>query len=297
MIITKLQGGLGNQMFQYAAARGIRGGKRAIAIDKSFYDENISSSDTFTARAYELNIFKNLEIRPLNTFEKIIYKSSNKNSDYSKIFKPALKIIKQQENEYIDGIKDNWGLIYLDGYFQSEKYFFHIKSNLKHELSFAKLEDESSKVFLDNINAIDNSVCVHVRRGDYLKLEVLKYHGLLPLDYYIEAIKKVESQIDQPHFFIFSDDLAWCNENFKNLNFSFTLVNTINKGRNSWKDMCLMSYCKHHIVANSSFSWWGAWLSNKSGLKIAPYNWFNPAVANFNIADIIPASWHILNYD
>ena len=164
-----------------------------------------------------------------------------------------------------------------------------------HEFSFPAL-DSSDLHQLQYIEAQSNAVSVHVRRSDYLKPYVLQHHGLLPLSYYKRAIEKIEEAVKDAHYFIFSDDAAWCKTNFTFLEGRHTFIHG-NNGGNAWKDMCLMSHCRHHIVANSSFSWWGAWLSQKQGFNLAPYRWFNPDAVTFHIHDFIPATWQVVTYD
>lgn len=130
---------------------------------------------------------------------------------------------------------------------------------------------------------------MHIRRGDYLKEEVKKYHGILEQKYYDSAIEHINEQYNNVHYFVFSDDENFAKEQYGHLE-NFTIVEGNTK--DAWKDMALMSFCKHHIIANSSFSWWGAWLSeSKESIKIAPKNWFNSEIANFEINNIIPTNW------
>ena len=129
-----------------------------------------------------------------------------------------------------------------------------------------------------------NSVSLHVRRGDYVKLQHI--HGLCDLDYYAHAIRFITEHLTNPHFFIFSDDIQWVTNNLK-IGFSHTFVD-INHGHDSAWDMWLMANCKHNIIANSSFSWWGAWLNqNPNKIVVAPAQWF----ADGQQTDIISDDW------
>ena len=137
-----------------------------------------------------------------------------------------------------------------------------------------------------------NAVSIHLRRGDYLKSEkVLSIHGVLSFSYYQKALHLLELTSNDLELFIFSEDIEWAKTKFKGYKAHFF---DYNRGVNSWKDMALMTYCKHHIIANSSFSWWGAWLSKNSGIIFAPAAWFNPSNVTFNIQDFIPNNWTIL---
>jgi hypothetical protein len=133
-----------------------------------------------------------------------------------------------------------------------------------------------------------NAVSLHVRRGDYVKNpKTTATHGLCSLDYYHTAIRYIYETVEQPYFFIFSDDMAWVKEHLK-IDAPCQYVDH-NQGKESFNDMHLMSLCKHHIIANSSFSWWGAWLnSSPEKIVIAPNKWF--ANQN-NIKDLLPNDW------
>ena len=138
----------------------------------------------------------------------------------------------------------------------------------------------------------NNSVSVHVRRGDYvLDKNTQEFHGVCGVDYYLDAIKLIASKMDDLLLVFFSDDTEWAIEEFKNLPYSLIFIDH-NKGENSWKDMFLMSNCKHNIIANSSFSWWAAYLNqNQNKMVIAPKQWFADPTKNSETSDLIPESW------
>ncbi|MDL5051364.1 alpha-1,2-fucosyltransferase [Oscillatoria amoena NRMC-F 0135] len=151
------------------------------------------------------------------------------------------------------------GDTYIEGCFQSEKYFKQYENTIRKELSFKTKATGKNAELLEKIKSV-NAVSLHVRRGDYVSnSETLKVHGVCGLDYYERAVKHIESVIDNPHFFLFSDEPEWVQQNLT-LNHPYEIINH-NKGENSFEDMRLMSACNHHIIANSSFSWWGAWLN------------------------------------
>lgn len=282
MIAVKLQGGLGNQMFQYATARTLANPHLPF-LDFSFLRQNSISSETFTKRDFELDIF-NLAYN--------IYTSEKKlkiNSRLSRLLRKELMIVKQLENEIVTFPKDR--RLYLDGYFQSEHYFLINRQQILTDFTFPKLDSKNAE-FAHQMTEATHSVSLHIRRGDYLKEVVKNYHGILPDSYYRKAIDQLKQKFNNPLFFIFSDDEAYAQQHFGNQN-NFIIVSG-NSGSNSWKDMCLMTNCHHHIIANSSFSWWGAWLGGKDGYTIAPEAWFNKEIAKFNINDFIPNHWHIL---
>ena len=282
MIVTKLQGGLGNQMFQYAAAYA---NSDQIYLDLDFLHNHQTSSETFTSRLYELSLFPNLLSETASRFHKNIFFSKSLFYRLIRKFTNA-SIIIQKENELVDFNIENQ-YIYLDGYFQSELYFVNARERILHAFSFPEL-DHLNQRLMEDISSYENSVSIHIRRGDYLKPEVIKYHGLLPVSYYHEALQIFQQQFGNIKIFIFSDDPSFAKESFGHFS-DVTVVEGNEKA--AWKDMALMASCRHHIVANSSFSWWGAWLSTQKGFKIAPKRWFNPDVVTFDINHIIPKNW------
>lgn len=172
---------------------------------------------------------------------------------------------------------------YLSGYWQSEKYFMLEEDDIRKVYCFSEFGDSFNIELSQKIREY-NSVSIHVRRGDYLQEPLL--NGICDEKYYDSAVNALQEQIPNPHFFIFSNDIDWCKNHFKMEKVTFV---DRNAGQNSYRDMHLMSLCNHHIIANSSFSWWGAWLGSKNGITIAPRMWFNGV--EDNEMDIYPSSW------
>jgi hypothetical protein len=285
MVIAKLQGGLGNQMFQYAAARGFAGDQEPVYLDHTALEKNSTDNSFFTARKYELGIFKNLKCQRAHAFPLNII------ADKTFIFKLSRTIIPPRiikDGTIPDDQFFHSKYNYLDGYFQSESYFKDKRALLLSEFSFPE-SDNIIDSLKSRILSTDNPVALHVRRGDYLKPDVAEFHGVLPLAYYQRAKKKIESVITSAHYFVFSDDIEWCKHHFSFLGHTVTFVAT--DTLRTWQDMYLMSLCRHHIIANSSYSWWSAWL-NKTPEKIviAPENWFANESYN-NQTDIVPRDW------
>lgn len=282
---------MGNQMFQYATARALESRKSEnVILDFFFLNSNTLSSETFTAREFELGIFTKLRAEALTDFRRKLM--SSQSFFYRKMRRLiGFKVVyvQQKENEFvaIPYSKD----IYLDGYFQSEKYFKHIREELLSDFAFPLL-DESNQKLKDKMLK-ENSVSIHVRRGDYVSVKKsLDYHGVLSLQYYKKALEVLNSKSgEEKTYYIFSDDPQFIKDNFGFLP-QYEFVEG-NRGKDSWKDMALMQACKHHIVANSSFSWWGAWLSDRRGVTIAPSDWLNSHVS-FDIHDFIPNEWEIV---
>ncbi|TKB98237.1 alpha-1,2-fucosyltransferase [Pedobacter cryotolerans] len=283
IVIVKLMGGLGNQMFQYAAARSLS--SRKIYFDDSFLNKNNISSEDFTARRFELHIFRRLKVKILNPYAQRLLLTKNKKYDFLKLLLPnSLKRICHIDDSNINenlSKKHQNEILYIDGYFQNPTYFNEIRKSLLNEFAFPELDDKFTGLLNDIENS--NSVAIHIRRGDYLKSKINEHHGVLPLSYYKNAVKILEGKLIDPKYFIFSDDPNWCKNNFAFL----ANKEIVSKENEPWIDMYLISKCKNQIIANSSFSWWGAWLNqfiNK--IVIAPKNWFNSIESN-----IVPKEW------
>ncbi|TCD07737.1 alpha-1,2-fucosyltransferase [Pedobacter frigidisoli] len=275
MVIVKLQGGLGNQMFQYAVAKSLAKNSMLL-IDTSFLSKNKFTNDYFTARDLALTIFNNIKLIKCNKLLGYLVKRS---------ILPRTKYIHQTENnEWIAFRQTEWTITYLDGYFQDENYFKKIRSQLLQDFRFQDVS-EANKGLKFKIMPDRSSVGIHVRRGDYLLPAANSFHGLLPKSYYDAAVEKLEQLISNPHFYVFSDDPDWCRLHFQSSKHLFTIVSSTNS--KSWEDMYLMSICKHNIIANSSYSWWAAWLNqNVDKIIIAPKNWLATTETN-----IVPKEW------
>jgi len=262
MIVTKLQGGLGNQMFQYAIGKqiAIRNNTELVLDTTHFnYDRK---------RTYELHKF--------NITDKVAQLNFSHNCN-------VITENSQCFNEQILNVKDN---CYLSGFWQSEKYFKGIREILLNAFS---LKGYSNR-FHDYAYAIDsNTVSIHVRRGDYVsEPHTNSFHGVCPIEYYQEALRSL-SHINVSKILIFSDDIQWVKDN---LNLSTYSEQIGVEQLSNEEDMMLMSKCSHNIIANSSFSWWGAWLNNNpEKIVIAPKNWFGPAGSHLNANDIYCEKW------
>jgi hypothetical protein len=249
-------GRLGNQMFQYATLY-------AIAKQNN-YDFGVPRSKVNNTNEYSK--FYLPEIFNLSAKD-----SSNTNNQKRFVEK------KHDYDPYIFSIEDDTDIW---GYFQTEKYFKKYKEEIKKEFSFPKeiknfCESFKKSFFNKKI------VSLHVRRGDYLKIPNI--HPPCSLNYYQEAI----SQFDEDSLFlIFSDDIAWCIENFKGERYLFFQ-------NNHYTSLCMMSLCDGHIIANSSYSWWGAWLGGEN-LVIAPKNWFGQELNYKNTEDVYCDNWVVM---
>lgn len=311
MIILNLKGGLGNQLFQYAAARHLALVKNVpLKLDCWSSYKN----DPFH-RSYKLSYFNIIEnfisedeisnlLAKGEFFRKIIRFVSRKVksriliyiiSQINTCFKLQYYVEKSLNyNEQLIRLK-NKGIIYLDGYWGSEKYFHDIENIIREELTVKNVPDEQNQTMINEILAVE-SISLHVRRGDYISHpDASKVFGMCSMEYYDAAIKKLSEKIENPHFFIFSDDQEWVQKNLI-LPFPTTYV-TLNGSEKDYEDLRLMSLCKHNIIANSTFSWWGAWLnSNPHKTVIAPKIWFRDPLINAKVKfeDLYPAGWVIL---
>lgn len=292
--IVKFKGGLGNQMFQYAFACAIA--KKfgcSPALDFSWF-EDVKKHTIDVPRAFDLGVF-NLEIEiateeDLKNVKRPEFDSKTKNS-IAKILHNILKInyIREKTTFCFDKkLFNSPDYFYYEGYFQHEKYFKHLRKFLLKKFSLKEpfsMLDEKNQILLNEIKKT-NSVSLHIRRGDYIQLEhVNKTHGLCSLEYYQTAIKYIASKVENPHFFVFSDDIDWVKENLK-IEYPHAIVD-FNQGKNYF-DMELMKHCKNNIIANSSFSWWAAWLNqNPEKIVIAPKRW----LAKKQKCDVVPKEW------
>ncbi len=302
MIIVKLQGGLGNQMFQYAAGLALANrNKCKLKLDCSWF--NLSHKVTclnpinnriqkvdqlITPREFQLDIF---ELH--NNFSKTedIFFSENKGIKFSTIFK---KFISQKKFRHYSESKFSFDQNFfklkspltIEGYWQSEKYFFEIKNIILSAFKFRGEFSKENNIIFNKINSL-NSISIHFRRGDYVyNSNVNKTHGICSMSYYNSAIKYVCDRVNSPYFFIFSDDIEWVKENIKIENATYVS----NPNLSECEELMFMSYCKHNIIANSTFSWWGAWLNkNENKIVIAPQKWLNTNISKQ--PDIIPSTW------
>jgi hypothetical protein len=285
MIIVKLMGGLGNQMFQYAFGKSLAIlNNTELKIDRTFLDDK-SPRKNFTFRDFELDVFKLDAI--FATSQEI--KLRNNTNILQKLF-PFYNHF-QSFSEHLSQIPklepSAYSNVYIEGYWQNEDYFKLAKEVIQEDFRFKSSPTGKNKELAELILS-KNAISVHVRRGDYAHNQVINsVHGLLTTTYYEHAASYIQDNIFEPHYFVFSDDIEWAKSNIQLRN-NTTYINH-NSGKNSFEDLRLMSLCKHNIIANSSFSWWGAWLNaNPDKIVIAPEKWFaNPSIST----DIIPSNW------
>jgi hypothetical protein len=292
MIIALLKGGLGNQMFQYAFGRFLSlKNKTPLKLDLSFLKDR-SHKDNFTYRDFELDRFNiEVSIASENEIRKFEKAKQKKKLSHMAFYFPVPFInayLREPHFHFFQQALNAPENSYIDGYWQSEKYFYKIRERLINEFTPLKPLSAQSENLKNEIIS-NQSVSIHVRRTDYVTDRIISsYHSACSEKYYYDAIKIIEQKISNPKFYIFSDELEWFQNNVK-INFPVEYVKN-NTGLSSYQDQHLMSLCKHNIIANSSFSWWAAWLNANSGKTIiAPENWF---VDKSRItSDLLPESW------
>ena len=263
MIIVKLNGGLGNQMFQYAIARHLALLNRSSLL----FDIDLLLHNT-------VENYRGFQLRVFNISGKTVTKRKHfgKDINHEKL-NNFFHVNEKKVFHFDESVLELRGDIYLEGYWQSEKYFTDIRNVFLKEFVIKTRINKINKDILESIRK-SNAVCVHVRRGDYISnLNTYSNHGFCSLQYYKDANTMIVDKTQNPKFFIFSDDPAWCKSSLSFISPSCIVdVNPPNKG---YEDLRLMMNCKHFIIANSSFSWWGAWLSkNTNKIVIAPKQWF-----------------------
>ncbi|MEK7180184.1 MAG: alpha-1,2-fucosyltransferase [Patescibacteria group bacterium] len=292
-IIVKLNGGLGNQLFQYAFARGVSvSTKTNFRLDvtpfHTYYKSDSYELSKFNIQehiAKETDMFGFVWLRKHNTFFNFIYHRLK----FNKILR--LWYYMEKTFMYDQNVFSRKGTTYFDGFWQTEKYFKNIEDDVRKEITLkAALSPQSQKI-QEEIQKTQ-SVSIHVRRFDTrfdTESKHKPWHSLCSPEYYERAIEHIVKHVKSPHFFIFSDNYEWAAETFKTLKYPFTLVG--NGKEKNHEDMILMSQCKNHIIANSSFSWWGAWLNpRKDKIVVAPQKWFEGAPKN-DIRDLMPKEW------
>ena len=271
-------GRLGNQMFQYASLRGIASAKK---YDWRIPPEGYDHKDNY-------GLFETFELANVKP-ENLGFVSGQSVEENNYCFVP----------EFLTECPDNCN---LEGYFQTEKYFKHIEDEIREDFTFKKEYLEPCKEYIESLDS--PPIFLHVRQSDNIGRE--QFHPILPISFFDECLNEFP---DDSPCFVFTDDLAWCKsqEYFKQDRFLFNenverytyrTIDGLGKMQNTLLpqvDLCLMSLCSGAIIANSSFSWWGAWLQNNRGKVIAPdpKKWFGSSMTHLDTSDIVPDRWLI----
>jgi len=279
-IYVKIYGGLGNQMFQFAAGYAAAKNKKTkLSLDLDYYKKNNLHNNFELQKVFDIKSNVNILVK------------SNKFNFFKIIKQFDFTVHKFNENQFhynknILNISNN---TILDGYWQSERYFKKYENEIKKIFTFKVNLNKIEYNYFDEIYN-NNSVSVHIRRGDFL-LKKNDNHKTDLNDYYLEAIKRIAKKFYKVKFYLFTDDPNWV-RNYFNMNYDHKIVD-INQKEKSYIDMYFMSLCKANIIANSTFSWWSAWLNNNNDKIIcAPRNWFNDKTINTD--DLIPRKWLLI---
>ncbi len=285
MYIFQLMGGLGNQMFQYAAARALAERKHVeVKLDFDCPYQHVKYSynlDVFNIKTGIATVRDLWKSKPKHKFAKLFFMLLGKD--------PNLKLYSEKKDFQYDPqlftLPDG---SYLQGFWQTEKYFKGIEPLIREDFTF-RVPLSGRNLELSIMIRRQQAISLHIRRGDYVKIaQTNNLHGVCSPEYYQLAIDYMTAQIPDAVFYIFSDDMEWVKNNF-NLNNQHVYVDN-NDAKTNFEDLRLMSLCKHHIIANSSFSWWGAWLNpSDEKIVIAPKRWMRDI--NFETRDLIPANW------
>ncbi len=293
MIIVNLEGGIGNQLFQYAV------GRHLSILNNTSLGFDITSFESDQLRSYLLSKF-NIEGILLRRDE-VDHLRMRPPSFPERVFRRFFRLpprststhIKEKNRDFDPNILKLGDGVYLEGYWQSASYFSDVAGQIRDDLELRNILSEDAERIAGRIKSTV-SVSLHIRRGDYVSDAVVnKKHGTCSLDYYHRCVKRMGNWVTSPSYFVFSDDPDWVRSNFK-LDYPMEIVDC-NGLDNPEFDLKLMSLCKNNIIANSSFSWWGAWLnSNPDKLVMAPSRWLR---IRRSTKDLFPEGWVIIESD
>jgi hypothetical protein len=289
MIIINLKAGLGNQMFQYACGRALAlRNDDSLKLDISSFVKQDTSR--YSKREYSLAHFCiHAEIAGMDEIERIKYPLgliSRVSRTCSTLFKQ--KILRQFNIRFDQKVANLKGNSYLDGFWQSEKYFKDFEEDIGKDFTLKSIGNEA-KIILEEIVSSTMPIAIQIRRGDNVtNPHSARHHGCPGMDYYSRAIRTIEEKlpVDNIRFFVFSDDIEWVKENLSSLSCTFVSK----KGIRDYEEIELMRACKHHIISNSTLGWWGAWLNpNPNKIVIVPKQWVKKA--QWQHKDTVPKSW------
>lgn len=260
-----IHGGMGNQLFQYAFLMALQEKGREVGI--------IVSHDTGKSGLVLNDVFNlRLKLTLINKFNLKI-RSGRLNKMISEFTQKHYHCYMGSTAIYDENVFHQPKGTLFYGYYQNERYFENVSKELRNQLRFPEhLMNPKTLQLLSSIDQTPNTISVHIRRGDYTNPTFFRMFGqYCQLDYYHKAIQYMRSYLTNPSFIFFSDDIEWVKENLPIEN---SIYVNHNHRKDAWQDMALMSHCKHHIIANSTFSWWGAWLNNHvDKIIVAPQQW------------------------
>jgi len=290
MILLRLEGGLGNIMFQYGLGRrlALRHGVE-LKYDISSYQTNPLGDASFYLEVFEIDIANHLATtEEIASFVKYKPKQGRRWTLYNALFANKRKYVIEKGPYFQPYALLTGPHAYIHGWWQNEKYFADIRDILLKDFTFRNQLIGKNKETAERIRA-SNSISMHVRRLDFVtNPKTRAYHGELSKDYYDRALTCITQKIPNPVLFVFSDDIPWVEKNFS-FPYETVYVGWNQEEEISYVDMHLMSLCKYHIIANSAFSWWGAWLSSHTQkIVVAPERWTNDPL---DTNERVPLDW------
>lgn len=286
-----MKGGLGNQLFQWAFARSV-----AHHLKTNYFIDWAPFSEHFKVHKYSLEHF-NIKVPLAKNTDMFGFVWLGRRYKFFDFFYRIIRLKRllmpfyypEQTFAFDPKVFGKKGTVYFDGFWQTEKYFKNIESIIRSEVTLNKPLSPYSKSIESEINKSQTPISLHVRRADLVNNPVMTaFHGYCSPEFYAKAIDRVVEGVSNPHFFIFSDDYDWVVEHFKSLPYPYTCIK--NSADKNYEDLYLMSRCHRHIISNSSFGWWGAWLNpRKDKMVIAPSKWFN--AGKNDTKDLLPEGW------
>lgn len=290
MILVQLSGGLGNQLFQYAHGRSLAvANGDELLLDLSQLQESQRPDTPTTPRVYELHRYnvKATVAAPaiVQRFRKSIESGGRKRRLMNWL--RNMHVMKEGVGEYCPLLRGN---TYVLGTWQSESYFRDVRHLLDTELRLRVPLSAETQRSLTRIESV-NAIAIHFRRGDYVtNPDTTAFHGVCPPDYYRNGIAYMREKVENPVFFVFSDDVPAIRGELSGV--SDVVFPAANPPERGHEDLALMAACKHHIIANSSFSWWGAWLAQTtSQIVVAPARWFLDEAFQAQVSTLLPKHW------
>lgn len=297
MILLRLMGGLGNQMFQYAFAYNLaNNGKVELKVDDTLLLDRSLPDEVVTHRTLVLNKIFDINIHLSNKQDIEYFNGRIYTSLIGKLYNKCLwqfkkyKLVIEKSREFDSALLSLKDDVCLVGSFQSELYFKKYANEIR---ELYKFRNELLPISFKLADLLESSasVAIHIRRGDYVSSPLYSdIIGTLPISYYDEAIEIMIQKVSSPTFFVFSDDINWCKKEFEKYLVPIVYIDDVHAGECAGNYLQLMTLCKHFIISNSTFAWWGAWLSiHEHKMVIAPNKWFKKE--EFNNNQIVPSNW------
>jgi hypothetical protein len=291
MIVVRLMGGLGNQLFQYAAGRSVAKLRDAdLAVDLGWFRRRMRATDP--VRLFDLASFR-LDIKILSLSERqIAALEAPTRILYQPVrwLTPKFRVVREESQRFDAAVLRTSDDSLLIGYWQSERYFESVRNEIRGDLTSGQRLGPKIDQHIQILRSVP-TLGVHVRRGDYVtNPSAAAFHGTLGRDYYQAAVRHVMEGAAVEQVIVFSDDPTWAEEQLK---FPVPTQHLSAEFRDTFDEFHLLRSCHHQVIANSSFSWWAAWLNDNPGkIVVAPTHWYRDSTVD--TSDLIPSSWHRL---